>query len=128
MTNRLWSLQGDRRQAVADELHTELNLFLGDFLHHLHREETETNALLWQHFTDAELVKLQGDLLSSISPVRFAEWMQIMLPSMNTRERAFLVGGMKQAVPQPMFEGFTNLAEQVLGEQAWTAVQERLLS
>ncbi len=114
---------GDARALLGEQLHAELNCFVGDYLLHMHREETEGNAALWAHFSDAELLALQGELLTQIPPMRFAEWMQIMLPSMNAKDRATFVEELRGGAPSPIFRGFTRLAEQVLSDDQWAALQ-----
>ena len=126
MCEELAEANSDGRALLGEQLHGEINCFVGDYLLHMHREETEGNAALWAHFSDAELLALQGELLSQIPPMRFAEWVQIMLPSMNAHDRATFVEELRTGAPSPIFRGFTRLAEQVLSDDQWSALRGRL--
>ena len=58
MCDALGEASGDELALLGEQLHSELNCFVGDYLLHMHREETEGNAALWAHFSDAELLAI----------------------------------------------------------------------
>ena len=64
--------------ALALRLYRHLALFVAENLRHMHIEETAHNALLWQHYSDAELLELHDRLLASLTPAEkelSARWM-----------------------------------------------------
>jgi hypothetical protein len=78
----------EERRSVGDALHVLVNRLVSGHLEHMAFEESDVNGALWAAFTDAELVAIQGRILSSIAPPRMAEWMQWMLPALNAAERS----------------------------------------
>ena len=81
--------------ALALRLYRHLALFVAENLQHMHIEETVHNALLWQHYSDAELGELHGRLLASIGPADKELAARWMLPASTPAERAAMIGGMK---------------------------------
>ena len=64
----------------------------------MHVEETAHNALLWQHYGDAELAELHGRLMASVGPADKELAARWMLPASTPAERAAMIAGMKAEV------------------------------
>jgi hypothetical protein len=116
----------DERPAIGTRLCARYQRFLIDYLEHLDHEETVVNGALWKHFTDGELMALRGRLQASISPARFAQWLEIMLPAINFDERAALLRDIKASAPEPAFAAAAAVAARVLGSSGWAALRARL--
>jgi hypothetical protein len=99
--------------------------FLIEYLAHMQHEEVAMNEALWDHFSDEQLADIQRRLQSSIAPARFAEWLEILVPSMNLDERARMFAGMKLGAPPPAFAAAAAVAERVLGRAGWDAIRAR---
>jgi hypothetical protein len=115
----------DRRE-LGGRLCAAYRRFLIQYLDHMQREETEVNAALWAHYSDAELMALRGRLQGSIPPARFGEWLEIILPALNFEERTGMLRGIKAGAPAPAFAAATAIASRVLGSAGWNAVREQL--
>lgn len=81
---------GECRDAAATQLYRHLALFAADNLVHMHAEETENNAALWEAYTDDELHALEQRLVASIPPAIMQMTLRWMLPALNPVERAEL--------------------------------------
>jgi len=79
-----------RRSAPAAR--DALALFVAHNFEHMHVEETAHNAVLWAHYSDAELMQLHEQIVGSIAPEEMLQVMDWMLPALTPAERA-LVGG-----------------------------------
>lgn len=89
------------RPAAVGELCRSLNQLAAAHLAHMHREETEAMRALWNALDDAELAAVQGRIIGSIAPVRMSQWMELVLPTLNSLERAMMAARAQQAPAAP---------------------------
>lgn len=101
-------------EPLAKQLYLSLSFFVAENLAHMYREETETTKLLWRYYSDDELRQIEGAIVASESPEELALGMRWMLPSLTPKERLGLLGGARQGLPAPAFEGLLRLAEAAL--------------
>ena len=64
------SASGGQRVALGIRLHERLNAYIGIYLGHLYREETELQQALWDNFTEEKLLAMTRDLVATIPPDR----------------------------------------------------------
>ncbi len=102
------------RPAALTRLYRALALFVADNLQHMEVEEREHNAVLWAHYSDAELLAIHGALLASIAPQEMVAVAQWMLPAVSAPERAALLQGMRATMPPEPFLGMVEIARQAL--------------
>lgn len=107
---------GLARALEINRLHSQLAVFVGDNLLHMHVEETEHNAVLWASHTDQELLAIEHAIVASIPPEESMFSLRWMIPALNPAERAAMFAGMRAGMPPPVFEGVRELARQVLSE------------
>ncbi len=62
------SASGDQKVALGIELYDRFNSYIGDYLGHLVREESELQQALWDNFTDEELDTMAGRLIANYPP------------------------------------------------------------
>jgi DNA-binding CsgD family transcriptional regulator len=79
----LRAASGAAAERLALRLYRHLALFVAENFQHMHIEETVHNALLWQHYSDAELGALHGRLMASISPQEHLLVARWMLPGVD---------------------------------------------
>jgi hypothetical protein len=107
---RLHAAVEAERTALAQRLYRHLALFVAENFQHMHIEETLNNALLWAHYSDAELAALHDRLVASISPqenLAVARW---MVPALSPVERAAMLNGARAGMPP---EAFLAIVEHV---------------
>ncbi|NUZ05516.1 hemerythrin domain-containing protein [Piscinibacter koreensis] len=105
--------------ALALRLYRHLALFVAENFEHMHVEETQHNAMLWEQYSDAELVALHDRLVASIPPagqLLVARWMLPMLPPVD---RALLVGDMKAGMPPEALLGVLTMVRPHLDAAGW---------
>jgi hypothetical protein len=83
----------------APDLYRRFSAFVADNLVHMESEEHLGNALLWRHFSDAELEAIETRLAASIPPGRAMQSLRWMLPAMSHPERVAMLEGMRGASP-----------------------------
>jgi hypothetical protein len=111
--------QDAAREAAALALYRELALYVAEDFRHMHAEETDNNAVLWEQFSDDELKAVHQAIVSSVSPRLMTEYLRWLAPAMTAGERAGFLCGMRQAMPGEMFAGVAELVRSVLSERDW---------
>ena len=119
-TRALLAAPDAERMTLALRLYRHLALFVAENLQHMHIEETANNALLWAHYSDAELVQIHDRLLATIAPADNMEVMRWMVPALSPVQRAGLLGEMKAHAPAPVFDAVIDLVRPQLDIRDWT--------
>jgi hypothetical protein len=114
--------RGPARDSAALDLYRELALHAAEDFRHMHAEETENNAVLWEHCSDEELKGIHQAILASVGPRQMTDYLVWFARAMTPAERAALLSGMRQALPSEVFSGVTQLVKSVLGERDWAKV------
>jgi len=107
------------RAAAALALYRDVALFVAHNFEHMHVEETAHNAVLWAHYTDAELIEIHNALVASIPPAEMMDTARWMVPSMTPAERAAMLGDMQAHAPAPAFEAVLAVARPHLSGREW---------
>ena len=97
-------------------------------LEHMLEEETVTQVLMWQHFTDEEMMQIHGQVIRSIAPPVMLAWMKYILPAQTPDERLQLLGGMQASAPAPFFRQVLGVAREVLPVSAYIQLEAGLTS
>ena len=105
--------------ALGLRLYRQLALFVAENLLHMHAEETAHNALLWQHYGDADLAELHGRLLASVGPVDKELAARWMVPASTPAERATMIAGMKAEVGPEALLGLMAMLRPHLDASGW---------
>lgn len=85
--------------------------FLSDYLAHMADEEGEMNAIIWQHFSDQEILEWQGQIMGKLSPEEKMAWFKYIVPALNPMERQIMLGGVKEAVPIEAYRAIIQMLE-----------------
>ena len=104
---------------LAHRLYRHLALFVAENFQHMHHEETVNNALLWAHYSDAELMQLHAQILATVSPQEHLLTARWMVPALNPAERAAIVGGMQPQMPPEAFLGVMSVLRPHLDGGGW---------
>ncbi|MEO8526057.1 MAG: hypothetical protein ABI460_15130 [Caldimonas sp.] len=115
----LGSAAADIAPALALRLYRHLALFVAENFQHMQVEESMHNALLWQHYSDAELAALHGRLMASLSPQDKLMTMRWMMPASTPGERAMMVAGLKAEMPPEALLGVMTMLRPHLDARGW---------
>ena len=105
---------------IALRLYRHLALFVAENFQHMHVEETAHNALLWQHFGDAELAELHARILAAIAPAEHVVVARWMVPASTPGERAKIVAGAKAQMPPEALLGVMRVVRPHLDDAGWS--------
>ena len=100
--------------AAGLALYRDLARFVAAYLPHLHQEETEVMPAIWQRCSDAEIAGARAAFMAEITPEESALSIELMLPALDRRTRAELVGNLASRAPAPVVEGAMAAAARVL--------------
>lgn len=70
-------------------LYSDFNIFIANYMQHLATEEL-IMPVLWQHYSQEELLKALQTMLQSFSEQYLKESMDYMLPALNFHEKSLL--------------------------------------
>lgn len=124
--NALRAAPEAQRPTLALRLYRHLALFVAENFQHMHVEETHNNAVLWECYTDEELVELHDRLLASIAPQEMLQIGRWMVPALSPAERAGLFGEMKAKAPEPAYRAMLDFVRPYLDEKAWSKLARAL--
>lgn len=105
--------------AIALRLYRHLALFVAENLQHMHHEETAHNALLWQHYSDAELAELHERLMASLSPEEKLRVLRWMVPASTPFERSMMAAGLRAELPPESLLGVMASLRPHLDARGW---------
>jgi hypothetical protein len=106
--------RGGARGAALARLYRAMALFVADNFAHMHVEETEHNAVLWAHYSDAELIAIERELVASLPPQAVVRALHWFMPGLNAPERAAMLTGMRDGMPPEAFLGVLDIARRTL--------------
>jgi hypothetical protein len=106
--------------------YTQFNDFHSIYLGHMAEEETVTQQLLWNHFTDEELADHRREILTLNPPGTLLDWFRFVLPAQNPKERAGLIKGFKMNAPSPFFREAMDVIKEVLDPEAFERLENML--
>jgi hypothetical protein len=111
---------------AGNELLQSFNAFLAFNVEHMRKEETMVNKCLWQHYTDAELLKNTQEIGASVSPEENRHFGFWMLRGMATHEIIAWYNSIKLSAPSPVFALLCDLAEEAVPAKKWDSIKEAL--
>ena len=123
---QLMACPRERRARVAHALYRQLALFVAHNFEHMHQEETEHNAVLWAHCTDAQLAEVEGAIVASLPPAEAMVTMRWMLPYLTPAERALVLCDMRQHAPREAFQAMLDMVRLHLSASEWDKLARTL--
>lgn len=112
-------IRPEEAMRLGNELYQDISLLHAAHLEHMVEEETVTQSLLWQHFTDEELLQLQGRIIGSMNPELLLKWWAYILPAQNPIERLKLLTNVQASTPAEFFEQVMAVAKKNLPASAF---------
>ncbi|NOS85408.1 MAG: hypothetical protein HOP31_09740 [Ignavibacteria bacterium] len=117
--------KGEDAHGTGAELYMKFLRFHGEYLLHTVEEETETQRLLWENFTDQELHMIRGKIIGRFTPEAFEKWQSYIMPAITQSDLLVMLGGMKTNAPE-QFTRLMVMAEKFLPAQEFTVIKEKL--
>jgi len=102
--------------------------FYANYLIHMSMEETEINPVIWDHFTDEEIMAWQGEIMTSLSQEQILSFYKYMVPALNPQEQTVLLGGFKTSSPVEEFDAVMTILEGIMSDREYSLLQSMLSS
>lgn len=119
------SSKGKDASGLGAELYINFVKFHGEYLIHTHEEETVTQHLLWENFTDAEIHAMRGKIIARFTPESFEKWQSFIFPSITHAARVQMLSGIKANAPG-QFPRLMAMAEKFLPADEFTLLNNAL--
>jgi hypothetical protein len=105
MNEAIQNLLNAPDQMLMNIAYSKINNFIKEYFRHMSEEETDINKVLWEHFTDEEILGMQGQILAKLTPDQFFKWFKYIIPSLSQFEQSLMLGGFKQNAPTEAYTG-----------------------
>jgi hypothetical protein len=105
--------------AAGQRLYRELAVFVAENFEHMAFEESEHNRVLWQFYTDAEIMDIERRIAASVPPERTLILLTWMLPHLNPAERAEMMGNLRTVTPADSFQRVLGMLRGQLPTKDW---------
>lgn len=124
--SHLLSCARPSRPAATQALYRQLALFIAHNFEHMHEEETAHNQVLWDRYSDEELVRIHDELVASIPPQEMLTTARWLVPFMSPAERTAMLSDMQQHAPKPVLAAVLAHVQPHLTQQEWTKLVRSL--
>lgn len=129
LQNIYLSLQSQQERIIAGSAITKTFVDYMIFnLNHMQREEIELNKLLWDHYSDDEIQKINDQIVADIAPEEMMKVSQWMMRGINADEAKKWLTSVKENAPPVIFEALFQLTETSLPERFRTSVQDTVMA
>jgi hemerythrin-like domain-containing protein len=106
---------GIERTAVGYDIHLSFQEFVAFNLQHMCKEERNINPLLWENYSDEEIVEIQKQVRSKVSPESEIQLTRWMLRGISDGEIKRWFTKVKETAPQEVWNGLWLIAIDELG-------------
>lgn len=114
------SLNGGDVLTPAEQFRMALYRFHAAYQQHMAGEEQETQNLLWQYFTDDELLVHRKKIVGGMPPDMLLLWVRFITPALSAPERTGYLGAMQAAAPPEKFAAIIEFLRMFLSEHEWS--------
>lgn len=114
LAQRLQHLTG---QETADDLHAfylDFSSFHSQYLQHIFEEETVTESLLQEHFTDEELIQHRISIMQRVEFPVLLLWLKYIIPAQNEAESVGMLSGFRSVAPTEAFEQVLTVIQEAM--------------
>lgn len=102
LSKKLQQLSHENKDApeIGREIYLLFNRFHGEYLLHMHYEETTTLPLVWTHLNDDELAEIRTVIMEKTPAKIMQDWYFYCLPAFPQHVRVFLLKDLQMHYPQ----------------------------
>lgn len=128
VTNKIDALRLASTKASKDKAGRQLYYLFIEFvafnLIHMNKEECLLNEILWEHYSDAELIELNNTIKSKVSREEMEELLPWMLKGISNMELIEFLMTVKDTAPLQDFGIVFQIAENIPPAERWEKVKE----
>jgi len=117
--------QDDQAQSRGQDLYLLFNQFNGEYLLHMYREETETLPIVFEHFSDEDLLAVRDYILEKTPPKILLDWYWYCLPAQTHNQRVAALRPILEK-PKETLQATLRVVKAVLIEKEFEQVLDDL--
>lgn len=111
LESRLSSFSGIESPDEVHEYYLDFSLFHSIYLEHIHEEETVTEKLLQEHFTDEELTNHRIAIMAKVPFPTLCLWLKYIVPAQAIAEIIGMLSGLKQKASAADFKAVMTMIQ-----------------
>lgn len=122
-------LKGLTTSATAEEaydFYLKFAAFHSLYLEHTDEEETVTQKLIWEYFTNEEQLAMRASIIAKMKPEVYAIWLKHMIPAQNETENLAMLGAIRKNMPAENFASIMKTLEQNMPEEDFRSLEQNL--
>lgn len=108
--------------AAGNNLYYALNEFIAFNLTHMNKEEQQLNNLLWQHFSDADIMQMERAMHDDIPPEKMAIYFKWIVKGLNDTELAEYFKKIEQDAPYEFYQSLVNECRNELSQERYNCI------
>ena len=101
-------LEAGQSPLATAQLFDAIGNFYAEYLKHMAEEENELNQIIWEVFSDEEIMSWQPQIMDKLTPEQKMLWFRFIIPALNPFERQLMMGGIRQSVPAEVYAGIVD--------------------
>ncbi|MFN3761530.1 MAG: hemerythrin domain-containing protein [Algoriphagus aquaeductus] len=118
------SVQSSSRQFF--DYFLDLSEFHSKYTAHMIFEERSVLGMIWENYTDEELIHQHHRIVSSFSPEKILRWFKYIIPALAPTERIMALGGLKANAPQAFFDQLMSVVKTEMDSASYLSLMESL--
>jgi len=128
-TNLEQQLASFTGKETPDDIHAyylDFSLFQSLYLEHIHEEETVTEILLQQHFTDEELIQHRNAIMQRLPFPVLRLWLKYIIQAQSETESFGMLSGLKMLAPNDAFDEIMATIKTQMSDERFIRLTGRL--
>jgi predicted RNase H-like HicB family nuclease len=111
--------RGATRAGALARIYHALALYIAAAYDHMAFEDSEFNAMQARHYSDADLLAIDREIVATVEPAVMAVALPWIVAALNPGERAAFLGGARQGMPADVFAGVLAITRETLPSREW---------
>lgn len=103
MITAVKALEANPNPGTQEEAYQAINLFIREYFRHMSEEEGDMNRVIWDNFSDEDILGWQGQILSKLTPEQFFKWFKYIIPALSPFEQQIMLAGFKENAPEEAY-------------------------
>lgn len=100
--------------------------FYSNYINHMAMEEKDVNCLIWENFTDEEIMSWHEKIMSTLTPNQISTWIKYIVPALNPFERTIILSGFKANAPLEFFDSIIGMLKEYMTEMEHSQMVKNL--
>lgn len=120
------ALEAGNSPKIFFDFFLDLSEFHSKYLAHMIFEERMVLQLIWENYSDEELIHQHHSIVSSFTPEKILRWFKYIIPALDPSERIMALAGLKANAPKAFFDQLMNVIGAEMDNSAFSSLVESL--